>query len=218
MSFNGGEICPIEYSFKLFLNFNPNNDLKSLETSLGENQLTLMEINEDDLQSNTIKGEDHLQSNGEGNPALSPIAAKLQEANYDRVRDVIAAVAALERAIRRDLVQPLCDKKDEAKLAVLEATLVGPKFPVKPSPFASTSFSAAMDTTATTTTIETQMGVERGAGDEDEKSDNEDLAEADEEEFDLDLARKLLDVAIAATWIYILMKNKENIIDDHLHL
>ena len=51
------------------------------------------------------------------------------------------------RAIRRDLVQPLCDKKDEAKL------------PVKPSPFASTSSSAAMDTTTTTTTIETQMGM-----------------------------------------------------------
>ncbi|KAF9686054.1 hypothetical protein SADUNF_Sadunf03G0118500 [Salix dunnii] len=64
------------------------------------------------------------------------------------------------RAIRRDLVQPLCDKKDEAKLAVLEAALAAPKLPVKPSPFASTSSSAAMDTTTTTTTIETQMDME----------------------------------------------------------
>ncbi|KAB5524353.1 hypothetical protein DKX38_022102 [Salix brachista] len=76
-----------------------------------------------------------------GNPTLSPIAAKLQEAGYDRVRDVVAA-AVLEsfqmrvRAIRRDLVQPLCDKKYEAKLAVLEAALAAPKLPVK-------SFSAA---------------------------------------------------------------------------
>ncbi|KAF9661021.1 hypothetical protein SADUNF_Sadunf19G0024700 [Salix dunnii] len=193
-----------------------------------------------------------------GNLALSPIAAKLQEADYDRVRDVVVVAAALERlviTIRRDLVQPLCDKKDEAKLVVLEAALAAPKLPVKPSPFTSTSFYAVIDTTATTTTIETQMdmdndkqtkrslkpirkklkkklkllkknnrgkrenrGVERGAGDNDEKSDNEDLAEADEEESDLDLARKMLDVAIAAAWIYISKKNKENIIDDHLHL
>uniref|UniRef100_A0A6N2JWY7 Uncharacterized protein n=1 Tax=Salix viminalis TaxID=40686 RepID=A0A6N2JWY7_SALVM len=63
------------------------------------------------------------------------------------------------RAIRRDLVQPLCDKKDEAKFAVLEAALAAPKLPVKHSPFASTSSSAVMDTTTTTTTIETQMGM-----------------------------------------------------------
>ncbi|KAJ6933951.1 hypothetical protein NC651_009121 [Populus alba x Populus x berolinensis] len=56
------------------------------------------------------------------------------------------------RAIRRDLVQPLCDKKDEAKFAVLEAALAAPKIPVKPSPFASSSSSSAMDTTTTTTT------------------------------------------------------------------
>ncbi|KAB5564719.1 hypothetical protein DKX38_004773 [Salix brachista] len=61
------------------------------------------------------------------------------------------------RAIRRDLVQPLCDKKDEAKFAVLEAALAAPKLPVKPSPFSSTSSSAVMDTTTTTT--ETQMGI-----------------------------------------------------------
>ncbi|KAF9672630.1 hypothetical protein SADUNF_Sadunf11G0062700 [Salix dunnii] len=46
-------------------------------------------------------------------------------------------------------------------------------------------------------------GMERGgAEDEDEKSDDEDLVEADEEEFDLDLAWKMLDVAIAATRIF----------------
>jgi len=67
------------------------------------------------------------------------------------------------RAIRRDLVQPLCDKKDEAKFAVLEAALAAPKLPVKPSPFASSSSSSAMDTTTitttTTTTTDTQIGM-----------------------------------------------------------
>ncbi|KAF9672129.1 hypothetical protein SADUNF_Sadunf11G0008600 [Salix dunnii] len=45
--------------------------------------------------------------------------------------------------------------------------------------------------------------VERGgAKDKDEKSDDEYLAEADEEESDLDLAWKMLDVAIAATRVF----------------
>ncbi|CAK7335943.1 unnamed protein product [Dovyalis caffra] len=61
------------------------------------------------------------------------------------------------RAIRRDLVQPIYDKKDEAKLAALEAALAAPKLPVKTSPFASSSSSAA-DTTTATTTTNTQMG------------------------------------------------------------
>ncbi|KAB5524350.1 hypothetical protein DKX38_022099 [Salix brachista] len=38
-------------------------------------------------------------------------------------------------------IEPLCGKKDEAELAVLEAALAAPKLPVKPSPFASTSSS-----------------------------------------------------------------------------
>lgn len=43
------------------------------------------------------------------------------------------------RAIRRDLVEPFYDKKDEAKLAALEAALSAPKLPVKPSPFNSSA-------------------------------------------------------------------------------
>lgn len=45
------------------------------------------------------------------------------------------------RAIRRDMVQPIYDKKDAAKQAALEAALAAPKLPVKPS-----SSSAAMET------------------------------------------------------------------------
>uniref|UniRef100_A0A2P2QVA4 Uncharacterized protein LOC101296935 n=1 Tax=Rhizophora mucronata TaxID=61149 RepID=A0A2P2QVA4_RHIMU len=49
------------------------------------------------------------------------------------------------RAIKRDLVQPFYDKKEEAKLAAIEAALSAPKLPVKASPFASASSSSAMD-------------------------------------------------------------------------
>ncbi|PIN11746.1 hypothetical protein CDL12_15647 [Handroanthus impetiginosus] len=38
------------------------------------------------------------------------------------------------RAIRRELVQPIYDQKDAAKLAAQEAALAAPKLPVKPSP------------------------------------------------------------------------------------
>ncbi|KDP43127.1 hypothetical protein JCGZ_26660 [Jatropha curcas] len=63
------------------------------------------------------------------------------------------------RAIRRDLVEPFYDKKDEAKLAAQEAALAAPKLPVKPSPFAAAS-SSAMDMTTTTTASNTNMDVE----------------------------------------------------------
>ncbi|KAF9664466.1 hypothetical protein SADUNF_Sadunf16G0021700 [Salix dunnii] len=46
-----------------------------------------------------------------------------------------------------------------------------------------------------------------GTEDKDEKSDDEDLAEADEEESDLDLAWKMLDVAIAATQIFCYLRS-----------
>uniref|UniRef100_A0A6N2LHT9 Ribosomal protein eL8/eL30/eS12/Gadd45 domain-containing protein n=1 Tax=Salix viminalis TaxID=40686 RepID=A0A6N2LHT9_SALVM len=49
--------------------------------------------------------------------------------------------------------------------------------------------------------------VERGAEDEDEKSDDEYLAEANEEESDLDLAWKMLDVAIAVTRIFCYLRS-----------
>ncbi|KAB5556085.1 hypothetical protein DKX38_006994 [Salix brachista] len=48
---------------------------------------------------------------------------------------------------------------------------------------------------------------ERGAEDEDEKSDDEYLAEADEEESDLDLAWKMLDVSIAVTRIFCYLRS-----------
>ncbi|XP_073290815.1 uncharacterized protein [Primulina huaijiensis] len=38
------------------------------------------------------------------------------------------------RAIRRELVEPLYDKKEAAKLAAQEAALAAPKLPVKVSP------------------------------------------------------------------------------------
>ncbi|CAN1225677.1 hypothetical protein LINGRAPRIM_LOCUS1006 [Linum grandiflorum] len=65
------------------------------------------------------------------------------------------------RAIRRDLVTPHYDKKDEAKIAALEAALAAPKLEVRPSPFAAAS---AMDTSTvniidTTTTTSSEFGV-----------------------------------------------------------
>lgn len=46
------------------------------------------------------------------------------------------------RAIRRELVEPIYDKKEAAKLAVQDAALAAPKLPVKPT---RTVESAAMD-------------------------------------------------------------------------
>ena len=43
------------------------------------------------------------------------------------------------RAIRREMVEPYYEKKDEAKLAAQEAALAAPKLPVKPSSKASSS-------------------------------------------------------------------------------
>ncbi|KAI3458349.1 hypothetical protein Pfo_015012 [Paulownia fortunei] len=53
------------------------------------------------------------------------------------------------RAIRRELVEPIYEKKDVAKLAAQEAALAAPKLPVKPTPSVT---SAAMDFTAAATT------------------------------------------------------------------
>ncbi|KAH6767077.1 hypothetical protein C2S52_018060 [Perilla frutescens var. hirtella] len=49
------------------------------------------------------------------------------------------------RAIRRELVEPIYDKKEAAKLAVQEAALAAPKLPVKPSASAADASAAAMD-------------------------------------------------------------------------
>ncbi|KAK6155937.1 hypothetical protein DH2020_010185 [Rehmannia glutinosa] len=53
------------------------------------------------------------------------------------------------RAIRRELVEPIYDKKDAAKLAAQEAALAAPKLPVKSTP---SETSAAMEVTAAATT------------------------------------------------------------------
>ncbi|CAN0911789.1 hypothetical protein LINGRAHAP2_LOCUS27056 [Linum grandiflorum] len=78
------------------------------------------------------------------------------------------------RAIRRDLVTPHYDKKDEAKIAALEAALAAPKLEVRPSPFAAAS---AMDTstvniidTTTTTSNTNTDAVEMAVDGNGEKS------------------------------------------------
>ncbi|CAI9783556.1 unnamed protein product [Fraxinus pennsylvanica] len=54
------------------------------------------------------------------------------------------------RAIKRELVEPIYDKKDAAKLAAQEAALAAPKLPVKSTPTTSVN---DMDLTASTTTF-----------------------------------------------------------------
>lgn len=56
------------------------------------------------------------------------------------------------RAIRRELVTPLYDKKDEAKLAAQEAALAAPKLPVRIPQNSDTSMDV---NTTTTTTVST---------------------------------------------------------------
>ncbi|WCJ33273.1 hypothetical protein M5689_014646 [Euphorbia peplus] len=58
------------------------------------------------------------------------------------------------RAIRREIVQPLYDKKDEAKLSALEAALAAPKLAVRLPP-------SSMDLTAAPNT-DMPMDVEMG--------------------------------------------------------
>ncbi|CAN1810037.1 hypothetical protein LINPERHAP1_LOCUS25787 [Linum perenne] len=62
------------------------------------------------------------------------------------------------RAIRRDLVQPYYDKKDEAKIAAIEAALAAPKLEVKTSPFAASSMDIStvsiIDSTSNANTAE----------------------------------------------------------------
>ncbi|CAA2977785.1 Hypothetical predicted protein [Olea europaea subsp. europaea] len=54
------------------------------------------------------------------------------------------------RAIKRELVEPIYDKKAAAKLAVQEAALAAPKLPVKSTP---TTAASDMDLTASTTSF-----------------------------------------------------------------
>ncbi|XP_015875039.1 uncharacterized protein LOC107411880 [Ziziphus jujuba] len=55
------------------------------------------------------------------------------------------------RAIRREIVEPFYEKKEEAKLAALEAALAAPKLPVKPSPNSNTTTFSAMEVATTNT-------------------------------------------------------------------
>ncbi|KAL3834677.1 hypothetical protein ACJIZ3_009413 [Penstemon smallii] len=64
------------------------------------------------------------------------------------------------RAIRRDLVQPIYDQKETAKLAALEAALAAPKLPVRPPP----SSNSAMDASADASTSINGMDVEMNDG------------------------------------------------------
>ena len=61
------------------------------------------------------------------------------------------------RAIRREMVEPIYDKKDAAKLAAQQAALAAPKLPVRPSPFTNIS---TMDVApaSTSTAADAAMG------------------------------------------------------------
>ncbi|KAL4567832.1 hypothetical protein LXL04_023427 [Taraxacum kok-saghyz] len=69
------------------------------------------------------------------------------------------------RAIRREMVEPLYEKKEEAKFAALEAALNAPKLPVRTRPDETTS----MDASAVTTS-NADMDVEMDEGKESRKS------------------------------------------------
>ncbi|KAK4431690.1 hypothetical protein Salat_0931100 [Sesamum alatum] len=62
------------------------------------------------------------------------------------------------RAIRRELVEPIYEKKEAAKLAAQEAALAAPKLPVRSAP------SAAMDAATTSSANENGMDVEMADG------------------------------------------------------
>ncbi|CAN1810036.1 hypothetical protein LINPERHAP1_LOCUS25787 [Linum perenne] len=73
------------------------------------------------------------------------------------------------RAIRRDLVQPYYDKKDEAKIAAIEAALAAPKLEVKTSPFAASSMDIStvsiIDSTSNANTGRSVLGFDTTEGD-----------------------------------------------------
>ncbi|KAL7210926.1 hypothetical protein ACSBR2_013913 [Camellia fascicularis] len=54
------------------------------------------------------------------------------------------------RAIRREIVEPLYDKKEAAKLAAQEAALAAPRLPVRSHNSSDASAAAAMDLTTST--------------------------------------------------------------------
>ncbi|KAI3700189.1 hypothetical protein L2E82_44810 [Cichorium intybus] len=73
------------------------------------------------------------------------------------------------RAIRREMVEPLYEKKEEAKLAALEAALNAPKLPVRTRPDETTSMDASA-LTATTTSNADMADVEMDEGNQSTKS------------------------------------------------
>ncbi|CAL2252948.1 unnamed protein product [Prunus armeniaca] len=56
------------------------------------------------------------------------------------------------RAIRREMVEPYYDKKDEAKLAAQEAALAAPKLPVRPPPKSASAMEVTTTDNATAST------------------------------------------------------------------
>ena len=61
------------------------------------------------------------------------------------------------RAIRREIVEPLYEKKEAAKLAAMEAALAAPKLPVRLSPNASSSMELV--SSSTTTISQNNIGI-----------------------------------------------------------
>ncbi|CAN1166474.1 hypothetical protein LINPERPRIM_LOCUS34275 [Linum perenne] len=75
------------------------------------------------------------------------------------------------RAIRRDLVQPYYDKKDEAKIAAIEAALAAPKLEVKTSPFAASSMDiSTVNIIDSTSNANTEGDVEMAVDENGEKA------------------------------------------------
>lgn len=73
------------------------------------------------------------------------------------------------RAIKRDLVEPIYEKKEAAKLAVLEAALAAPKLPVRSTNAAAAA--AAMDaTTSASIATNADMDVEMADGNQSTRS------------------------------------------------
>ncbi|KAJ7969391.1 hypothetical protein O6P43_013365 [Quillaja saponaria] len=56
------------------------------------------------------------------------------------------------RAIRREMVEPLYESKDAAKLAAQQAALEAPKLPVRPSPNSAMELTNTMDNAISTST------------------------------------------------------------------
>lgn len=63
------------------------------------------------------------------------------------------------RAIRREIVAPLNEGKEAAKLAAQEAALAAPKLPVRVSKSAAAAAAAAMEVIANTPTPNADMGM-----------------------------------------------------------